>query len=443
MVNELLDQVVAHAANSMLNAEYKHSQRSQSFGNLHQLPECEEEKLSLLNLKYPSAYSLNVKGLVEESADNVERTLKDLISAASKVNYGQPQLIRRTMIDHDELPDTDCLTDFMTVPPPPPPLPPVDIPPVNIPPITSKTSLNAISSSTLMNTDSSNSSKSTQNFQDILDIQETSSTHMLHRAFSNLEHQLYQERKEALKRQQSAGKDVDLKKDLPKDYIKEFRNSIGLPAADNVYTRSKEETNYLFEEILHELEDNHHLCNERCSEGNRTSPLVPMLSMDITNDAPTSHNPPTSCDVPASRDAHMSCNHTPHRIIATPHLTKSCDPVVSHDLNGSHETVSVITRGRTASLSTEQDYLDHCRRSSMGTVTIPYDMAEDEPGATALKQLVTISSNEECLGRIVGHVCLPVFSSKLIQLSQWQCSSAGLLSNMAALLYNLFEVIIN
>ena len=451
MVNELLDQVVAHAANSMVNAEYKYSQRSQSFDNLHQLPECKEEKLNLLNLKYPSAYSLNVNGLVEESADNVERTLKDLISAASKVYTGQPRLIRRTIIDHNELPDTDCLTVFARATPP--------AAPVDIPPVTSKTSLNAVSSSTLINTDSSSSSRSTQNFQDILSIQETSSTHILHRAFSNLEHQLYQERKEALMRQQAVNEDVALiKKDLPTDYIKEFRNSIGLPAAHNVHTRSKEETNYLFEEILQELEDNHHLCKERSSEGNHKSPAVPSLDPTVnlashdslmshdavtSPDAPTSHDAPTSQDGVTSLDTPMSYDLTVNHVIATPQLTKLTDPVVSHDLTGSHETVSVTSHERTASLSTEQDYLDHCRHSSMGTVTIPYDMAEDEPGATALKQLVTISSNEECLGRIVGHVCLPAFSSKLLQLSQWQCSSAGLLSNMAALLYNLFEVIAN
>lgn len=417
IVNELLDQVVAHAANSVVNGESKHCQRSQSFGDLHQLSECEEEKLSLLNLKYPSAYSLNVKGLVEESADNVERTLKDLISAASKVNAGQPQLIRRTMNDHDELPGTDYP---VTMPPPVAPAP------VHIPSVDSKTSLNAVSSSTLINTDSSSSSKSTQNFQDILSIQETSSTHMLHRAFSNLEHQLYQERKEALKRPQSVNKDAN--KDLAKDYIKDFRNSIGLPAAHNVHTRTKEETNYLFEEILHELEDNHHLCNEPSSEGNGAVNLA-------LHDTFTSHDAPTSHDGSTSQDPPISCDLIAHDVIVTPH---SCDPTVSHDLAGSHETVLVTTH---ASLPTDPDCLDHCRRSSMGTVTIPYDMAEDEPGATALKQLVTISSNEECLGRIVGHVCLPVFSSKLIQLSQWQCSSPGLLSNMAALLNNLFEVI--
>ena len=221
-----------------------------------------------------------------------------------------------------------------------------------------------------------------------------------------------------MKRPQSVNKDA--KRNLAKDYIKDFRNSIGLPAVHNVHTRTKQETNCLFEEILHELEDN--LCNEPSSEGNHT---VNLASYDTitSHDASTSHDA-TSHDPPA------------HDVIATPHLT--CDPIASHDHAGSHETVLVTTH---ASLSTDPDCLDHCRRSSMGTVTLPYDMGEDEPGAIALKQLVIISSNEECLGRIVGHVCLPVFSSKLIQLSQWQCSSAGLLSNMAALLYNLFEVI--
>ena len=56
------------------------------------------------------------------------------------------------MIDHYELPGTDSL---VTVPPPPA----VAAAPVHIPPVDSKTSLNAVSSSTLINTNSSSSSK--------------------------------------------------------------------------------------------------------------------------------------------------------------------------------------------------------------------------------------------------------------------------------------------
>ena len=487
MVNELLDQVVAHAANSMVSSELKQSQRSQSFTNLHQLPECKEESSNLLNLKYPSAHSLNVKGLVEESADNVERTLKDLISAASKVNAGQPRLIKRTMIDHDQIPAVDShikrtmidhnqiptidlhikrtvidhdqisnsdYTDSMKVT--------TSAVSMDIPAVTSKTSLNAVSSSTLMNSDSSES-RSTQNVQDIFSIQESPSTHMLHRAFSNLERQLYQERKEALAKKHSIKENVVLvKKDNPKDYIKEFRNGIGLPSAYGVSTRSKEETNYLFEEILHELEDNHNLFNKRSSESNCGSLQGQYESNLASHELSKSHDGPVSCDLSTEHvnaTSHYLKSVMSHDLTGLHDLTGSHNLTGSHDLTGSHnqtksralpgshdpteshdhiETISVATCGHTTSFSSE---LDHCRRSSMGTVTIPYDMAEDEPGAAALKQLVTISNNEECLGRIVAHVCLPAFSSKLLQLSQWQCSSEGLLSNMAALLYNLFEVI--
>lgn len=459
MVDELLDQVVSHAANSMLAVELKHScgKRAESFSNLQHLQDSKEEKLNLLNLKYPSAYSLNVKGLVEESADNVEKALDDLISAASKVNAGKPQLVRRTVINHDDaVTGTHPCADYAR---------PVTTS-VDLPVVASDTSLQAVSSSTLMNSDTS-SSRSTQNFQDILSIQDTSSTHLLHRAFSNLEHQLYQERKEALMKHKSVDKDIALiKKDLPKDYIQEFRNSLGLPGVHSVPTRSKEETNYLFEEILRELEDNHHLCNQQSNESNLVSQLTPLghqhsslePSVDlVSHKSSTSHDTPVSCDLTANHVITTThCTKSPdpvssHDFTGIPtscgvttndFISKSPDPVASHDFIGSHETVSVVTTcEHTASLSTDQD--DQCRRSSMGTVMIPYDMAEDEPGATALKQLVTISSNEECLGRIVAHVCLPTFSSKLLQLSQWQCSSAGLLSNIAALLYNLFEVIIS
>lgn len=413
-VNDLLDQVVAHAANPMLTVELKHShsKRSQSFSNLHQLQDCEEAQLNLLKLKYPSAYSLNVKGIVEESADHVEKTLRNLISAASKVNASYS---KRSVVSDDGITATHSLTNFTKA---------ATMAHVDIPHVTSMASLNAVSSSTLMNSDSSNS----RSTQDIASIQDMSSTRMLHRAFSNLEHQLYQERKEALKHWSVEKDTVHIKKDLSKDYIKAFRNSLGLPATHTIPTRSKEETNYLFEEILQELEDNQH--NKRYSEGN-----VVALSTTMSGHCRLSLDPSINLTSSASHDVSVSHDHG----MTTPHFTKPSDSIASCDLITSHETGLVTTHECTPLLST--DHLDYYRDSFMGTVTIPYDMAEDEPGSTALKQLVTISSNEECLGHIVACVCLPAFSSKLLRLSQWQCSSAGLLSNMAALLYNLFKVI--
>lgn len=431
IVNELLDQVVAHAANSMLSAELKHSpsKRSQSFINLHQLEECEEEKVHLL--KYPSAYSLNVTGIMEENADDVEKKLKDLISAASKVRANSS---RKTVINDDRVNTTHSLTNFTKAAT----TSGVVTAPGDVEPVTSRTSLNAVSSSTLLNSNSSGS-RSTQNFQDIPSIQDTSSMHMLHRAFSNLEHQLCQERKEALNDHRSIDKDTALiRKDHSKEYIKAFRDSIGLPAVYNVPKRSKEETDNLFEDILQGLEDNQSddvmalpiTLEHRRYSLDPSINLTSLASQNISDLATCrSFNPVISLDIPKSSDPHG--------------LTTLCDPVTSHSLTTSYETVSSIAHQCTGSLYTEQDDLDHCRRSSMGTVTIPFDMAEDEPGGTALKQLVTMSCNEECLGHIVAHVCLPAFSSKLLQLSQWQCSSAGLLSNIAALLYNLFEVIIS
>ena len=49
IVNDLLDQVVAHAANSMLTTEleHSHSKRSQSFSNLHQTIKFFQIKISI------------------------------------------------------------------------------------------------------------------------------------------------------------------------------------------------------------------------------------------------------------------------------------------------------------------------------------------------------------------------------------------------------------
>jgi len=424
---ELLDEVVMHAAThqSKLNAGLKQSQfkRSQSFSALHNLQEYEEDQeMRSLKFKYPSVYSLNVKGIVEESAQDVERALQYLLRRAADLrghgsgfDMSRRQQLNANEIDSEEIMQTRSLTTFALA-----------TRPTVAMTSTSQVTMESVSSGTVLNTESSegaasSSSSSTQDtsstqmlhqaftnleYQDVSDnglhpvnsggIDETTSSQVLHRAFSDLERQIYQAREEE-NTQENA---INIKKDGAEDHLKVFCNSIGLPLDNDISMRTKEETNLIFEKILSELHDQQvpfaGVVQKRSSEGH----------IKVT--------------LPARR---LSLGPT----INLPDLKHQGDHTVVHEA--------------TASLTTEQgEYLDNRRHSSIGTITIPYDMAEDQPGAAALRQLVILSSNEECLGRIVAHVCLPAFSSQLVKLSQWQFSSAGLLSNIAALLYNLFEV---
>ncbi|XP_065910773.1 uncharacterized protein [Dysidea avara] len=424
---ELLDEVVMHAAThqSKLNAGLKQSQlkRSQSFSALHHLQEYEEDQeMRSLKFKYPSAYSLNVKGIVEESAQDVERALQYLLRRAAdlKDDGSQFDLSKREQSDADEIYNkeimyTRSLTTFALA-----------TRPIGTMTSASQVTMESVSSGTVLNTESSEgaASGSTQDttstqmlhqaftnleYQETKGVSdnhpvnsggldETSSSQVLHRAFSDLERQIYQAREEDLDDTQENA--ININKDVAKDHLKAFCDSIGVPVSNDISMRTKEETNLIFENILSELHDQQvpsaKVVKKRSSEGH-VKVILPVRRLSL---GPT---------------------------INFPELNHPEDHAVVHEA--------------TASLSTEQgEYLDNRRHSSIGTITIPYDMAEDEPGATALRQLVTLSSNEECLGRIVAHVCLPAFSSQLVKLSQWQFSSAGLLSNIAALLYNLFEV---
>ena len=86
--------------------------------------------------------------------------------------------------------------------------------------------------------------------------------------------------------------------------------------------------------------------------------------------------------------------------------------------------------------STALIYPHHHRRSS----SQPFSMAPNEPGATALRSLIMLSSNEECLSRLIQYVSLPQFSTRLITLARSARSSCGMLANIATLLQNLYEV---
>ncbi|KAL5501987.1 hypothetical protein EMCRGX_G008672 [Ephydatia muelleri] len=67
--------------------------------------------------------------------------------------------------------------------------------------------------------------------------------------------------------------------------------------------------------------------------------------------------------------------------------------------------------------------------------------SHDDPEAMlALKTLVRMFSNRECLATIVSYVCLPKFTSKLLGTAQSPHSSPEVLTSVATLVQNLYEV---
>jgi len=350
---ELLDEVVMHAAmdQSKLNAGLKQSQlkRSQSFSTLHHLQEYEEDQeMRSLRFKYPSAYSLNVKGIVEESAQDVERALQDLLTRAADLKDCGSQLHRQQLATEELYDDRKLyarsLTTFALL-----------TRPSGTMTSTSQVTIESASSGTVLNTESSEGavSSGTQDttstqmlhqaftnleYRDTKDNglysansggpDENTSSQVLHRAFSDLERQIYQAREEDLDEKQE--NTINIKKEVAKDHLKAFCDSIGVPVSNNVHTRTKEETNLVFEKILSELHDQQSLSTavlqKRSSEGH-VKVTLPVRRLSL---GPT---------------------------INLPELKHQEDQVA-------HEP--------TASLTTEQgEYSDIGRHSSIGTITIP------------------------------------------------------------------------
>ena len=70
----------------------------------------------------------------------------------------------------------------------------------------------------------------------------------------------------------------------------------------------------------------------------------------------------------------------------------------------------------------------------------PFSMAPNEPGAASLKGLIMLSSNEECLSKLIQYICIPKFSTNLIMMARSPRSSYGMLANVASLMQNIYEV---
>ena len=77
---------------------------------------------------------------------------------------------------------------------------------------------------------------------------------------------------------------------------------------------------------------------------------------------------------------------------------------------------------------------------SRWTSSQPFSMPSNEPGAVSLKGLIMLSSNEECLSKLIQYVSLPPFSSRLVALARSPRSSFGMLANIAILIQNIYEV---
>ena len=100
-----------------------------------------------------------------------------------------------------------------------------------------------------------------------------------------------------------------------------------------------------------------------------------------------------------------------------------------------NSTDSASTQVSTSSSSTSLDTSFLYRLSSAS------GSSHDDPEAIlALKTLVKMSSNKECVSTIASYVCLPKFSSKLLSMAQGPNTSPEVLAGVATLVQNLYEV---
>jgi hypothetical protein len=63
-----------------------------------------------------------------------------------------------------------------------------------------------------------------------------------------------------------------------------------------------------------------------------------------------------------------------------------------------------------------------------------------EPGSQSLKILVLLSRNPECAQTLISHICLSEFKERLLTCATSEESSLSLISNIASLVQNIFEV---
>lgn len=96
---------------------------------------------------------------------------------------------------------------------------------------------------------------------------------------------------------------------------------------------------------------------------------------------------------------------------------------------------STLSLGSSSSLSSTPYQSQHGSLSSF-----PLDLDAKEPLVQSLKTLVLLSQNHECIANLISRICIPDFKDKLVMYGQAEESSTPLITNIAQLVYNLFEV---
>ena len=99
-------------------------------------------------------------------------------------------------------------------------------------------------------------------------------------------------------------------------------------------------------------------------------------------------------------------------------------------------TGSNISIGSSSSISSSQHYISH--HGSL--LAFPIDADSGEPGAQSLRTLVLLSRNPECIQTLISHICLSEFKERLLTSAMSQESSLPLISSIASLVQNIFDV---
>ena len=73
-------------------------------------------------------------------------------------------------------------------------------------------------------------------------------------------------------------------------------------------------------------------------------------------------------------------------------------------------------------------------------LNFPMDSEPGEPGAKSLHVLCLLSQNPECIQPLISHICLSDFKDRLVGAASGDSSSVSTVSNIANLVYNIFEV---
>ena len=96
---------------------------------------------------------------------------------------------------------------------------------------------------------------------------------------------------------------------------------------------------------------------------------------------------------------------------------------------------STFSLGSSSSLSSAPYQSQHGSMSS-----IPLDLDAKEPLVQSLNTLVLLSLNHECITNLISRICIPDFKDKMVVCARSEESSTALVTNIARLVHNLFEV---